>query len=52
MQWRDLSDDELAARLAHRAPDSTDETAHQVARLVRFRDDPEVAAILDRLLQR
>lgn len=45
MRWRDLSDDELHARLSQRARVTRPEFV--VPELVDRRDDPEVAEIID-----
>lgn len=48
--WRDLSDDELMARLVHHAGTVDDDSAAYLAALVRDRDDDETAATITRLL--
>lgn len=49
--WSDLSDDELAARLAAALPESTtDQGARRITAMVHSRDDEDVAAIISSVL--
>ena len=49
MSYRDLSDDELRARLARAAPGMTEDHP-SVEMLLRDRDEPDVARFIDELL--
>jgi len=49
--WSDLSDAELRDRLKRRLT-GVAEPEKQIARLIHKRDDPEVAALIDEVLDR